>query len=63
MKLNACLTMMVEEPDFIEEHISRLYRKFLGPGTAINEQTMKNKMALLFSDRLPESMKNFLQRI
>ena len=55
--------MMVEEPDFIEEHISRLYRKFLGPGTAINEQTMINKVALLFSDRLPESMKNFLQRI
>lgn len=63
MKLNACLTMVVEETDFIEEHISRLYRKFLGPGTAINVQTTINKVSLLFSDQLPESMKNFLQRI
>lgn len=48
----------VEDPNAIKDRISSFYNKFLGSSTAVNEKRMISKVALLFSDQIPESVKS-----
>lgn len=53
----------VEDPNAIKEHISSFYNKFLGSSTAVNEKRMISKVALLFSDQIPESVKSWHRNV
>lgn len=53
----------VEYPNAIKECICSFYNKFLGSSTAVNEKRMISKVALLFSDQIPESMKSWQRNV
>lgn len=53
----------VEDPNAIKDRISSFYNKFLGSSTAVNEKRMISKVALLFSDQIPESVKSWQRNV
>ena len=49
----------MEDPNAIKERISSFYNKILGSSITVNEKRMISKVALLFSDQIPECVKSW----